>query len=69
MKKEQKNKKLTLGKMTVAKLTLSQQQMRNLMGGNDTNFWLGKTTVEVGDETNCSRTTTKTTATAGSTAP
>jgi hypothetical protein len=38
MKKElnKANKKLTLGKMTVAKLQMSKQQMWLINGGNDT---------------------------------
>jgi hypothetical protein len=36
MKKELKKAKLSLGKMTVAKLQMSQQQMRLLNGGEDT---------------------------------
>jgi hypothetical protein len=38
MKKELKNanKKLSLGKMTVAKLQMSQQQMQRINGGEDT---------------------------------
>lgn len=38
MKKVQTNKakRLTLGKMTVAKLQMSQQQMRAIYGGDDT---------------------------------
>lgn len=58
MKKVQTNKtkKLTLGKMTVAKLQLSEQQMRYFMGGDD--IWLGKTSVEIDAETNCTRTGT-----------
>jgi hypothetical protein len=45
MKKELKNKKLSLGKMTVAKLQISQQQMRFFNGGNDTIEPKDKTTV------------------------
>lgn len=59
MKKElnKANKKLTLGKMTVAKLRLNKQEMRFLKGGEETTA-LGKTSIDP-EETNCTRTGTR----------
>jgi hypothetical protein len=61
MKKELKkgNTKLSLGKMTVAKLRLSQQQMNQIAGGNTT-ILTSINSVVIDTEPDCTSRTTRT---------